>query len=107
LTFVEFFTASFAEDRRPVHIIQSAFDQVGGRAEIFEALLVLNADRCAAELVGDAHGCNIHLTLLKHLRLGEIGFLVLAKVELKPFAKIPIENRTRLVVSDGEHFCIK
>ena len=35
----------------------------------------------AAEFVGDAHGGDVHLALLQHLGLGQIGFLVRAEIE--------------------------
>jgi hypothetical protein len=53
--------------RRPVGGIERALDEVGGGEEILEPLLILDADRLAAELVGDAAGGDIGLALPEDL----------------------------------------
>jgi hypothetical protein len=39
--------------------------------------LILDADRLAAELVGDAHRGDVHFALEENLALGELGCLFL------------------------------
>ena len=51
--------------RRPVHVVQHAFDEIAGGREILEALLVLNADGGAAEFIREAHGGDVHFALLR------------------------------------------
>ena len=70
------FLARGVEGWRTVYIVEQAFDQVGRGDEVLEALLVLDADGVAAELVGDAQGGDVHLALLEDLRVGEVGLLV-------------------------------
>ncbi len=53
LAFVEF-AAVFGEGGRAIGAVEGAFDEVGCGGEVFEALLVLDADGGAAEFVGDA-----------------------------------------------------
>ena len=64
--------------RGPVDVVQQAFDQIARRRQILQPLLVLNADRVAAELIRDPHGGDIHLALLQRLRLGQLGLLIFA-----------------------------
>ena len=61
----------------------------------------------ATEFIGYARRRDIHLALLKHLRLGEIRFLVSTEVELKPLFEVPIVNGASLLVADREHFCVE
>ena len=57
--------------RRTVHVVQQALDQVGGRREVLQALLILDADGVASEVVGDAQGGDVHLALLQDLVVGQ------------------------------------
>ena len=61
------------EDRRAVDIVQQALDQVGSGGDVLEALLILDADGVAAEVIGDAQGGDVHLALLENLRIGQVG----------------------------------
>ena len=55
------------EDRRAVGVVQQAFDQVRGGGHVLQALLILDADGIAAEVVRDAHRRDVHLALLENL----------------------------------------
>ena len=68
-------------DRRTVVVVEHALDEVGGRHQVLQALLVLDADRFAAELIGDARGGDIHPALAEHLIERQLGLGVLAEVE--------------------------
>ena len=56
-------------DRRPVALVEQALGEVGGGHEVLESLLVLDADAGAAEVIGDAHGGDVHLALREDLAL--------------------------------------
>ena len=81
---------------RSVAVVEDAFDQIAGGEEILEALLILDADGLAAKLVGDAEGGDVGFTLPEDLRLGELGGLVGAEVELHALLAKPVEDGTRL-----------
>ena len=77
--------------RRPVsrwrtggrsRVVEQALGEVGRRRHVLEALLVLDADRVAAELVGDAHGGDVQPELVEDLVLGQLGRAVAAEAEL-------------------------
>ncbi len=54
-------------------VVERAFDQIAGRQQVLQALLVLDADRVAAEIVGDAHGGDVHLALQQDLVVGQVA----------------------------------
>ena len=76
LAFVQHAAAVAAVDRRAIGIVQRSLDQVGCRQQILQSLLVLDADRVAAEIVGDPQGRDVHLALLVDLVVGQIGFFI-------------------------------
>ena len=90
--------ASAVLDRRAIDIVEQAFRQVGGGREIFQALLILDAHRVAAESIGDAQGRDIHFALLQHLRLGEVGLPVAAVFERHAFLDQPVIDGARFRV---------
>ena len=65
--------------RRTVDVVQQAFHQVGCRRQVLQALLILDADRVAAEIVGDAQRGDVHLALIQDLRVGQVGFRIRAR----------------------------
>ena len=67
-----------ARHRRTVHIIQQALGQVRRRRQVLQALLILDADGVAAEIVGDAQRGDVHLALFENLGVGQVGFGVAA-----------------------------
>ena len=58
---------SAPRDRRAVGVVEHALDEVAGGQQVLQALLVLDADGVAAELVGDARGGDVHLALVEDL----------------------------------------
>ncbi|MFC7667711.1 hypothetical protein ACFQT0_10185 [Hymenobacter humi] len=78
--------------RRPVGVVEQAFGQVAGHGQVFEALLVLNADGVAAKLGGDAHGGDVHLALLQGLGQGQLGGLLGAPVKFHALGEQPIQH---------------
>ena len=68
--------------RRTIGVVQRAFHEIAGGQQVLQSLLVLNADAVAAEVIGDAHGGDVHLALPENLRVGQIGGVVRAGVEL-------------------------
>ena len=92
--------AVHATHRRPVDIVQHAFDQVGRRRQILQALLILDADRVAAEFVGDAQRGDVHLALLEDLGVGQLGLRIRAGVEPHALAVQPLADGLRFVADD-------
>ena len=70
--------------RRTFDVVQHPFHQIRCRRQVLQSLLVLNADRVAAELIGDAHGGDVHLALLEHLDPREFGRFIDAKANFIP-----------------------
>jgi hypothetical protein len=87
-------------DGRAVGVVEDALDEVGGGQEILEALLVLDADGLAAELVGDAQRGDVGLALPEDLFLGEVGVGVGAEVELHALGLEPVVDGAGLGVGD-------
>ena len=79
------------------------FGQVGGRRHVLQALLILDADRIAAELVRDAHGRDVHLALLENLIESQLGRCILAEGELHALGDQPVVHAVRLGVADRAH----
>ena len=71
-----------AANGRAVRIVQQPLGQIRGDADVLEALLVLDPDRSAAEVVGHRHGRVVHLEALEDLPLRQLRGLVLAEPEL-------------------------
>ena len=104
---IQRFARLFVLDGRPLDIVEQAFDQVRCRGEIFEALLILNPDGRAAELIGQAHGGDVHFALTQHLRLGQIGGFVGPKVEGLALVDQPLIGRPGVLFGDRQHLRIQ
>jgi hypothetical protein len=72
LPLVQHAAAVAAPHRRAVGVVQRPFHQVARRQQVLQALLVLDADRRAPEVVGDPHGRDIHLALLEDLPVRQV-----------------------------------
>ena len=68
-------------DRRALDVVHQALGQVGRGGEVLEALLVLDAHRVEAEVVGDAQRGDVHLVLPAQLGGRELRGLVGAEPE--------------------------
>ena len=107
LAFEQHPLAVAALDRRTVGVVQHAFDQVAGRQQVLQALLILNADQVAAEIVGDAHGGDVHFALGENLLVGQIGLLVRAGDELHALVFHPLADGPGFVVGDLRGFVVQ
>jgi hypothetical protein len=76
--------------RGPVSIVEHALDEVTGRHEILESLLVLNPDAIATEVIGDPNGGDVHPALIQDLAFGQIRRLASTGVEPHPTPDHPI-----------------
>ena len=94
-------------DRRAIGVVERAFDQIAGRQQVLQALLVLDADQVAAEVVGDPHGGDVHLALLEDLRVGEIGLVLGAGVEFHAAVFDPLADGGGLGVADLRRFVVE
>ena len=94
-------------NRRAIDVVESPFDQIAGRRQVLQALLVLNADRLAAEFIGDAQGSDIHPALLKHLVFGEVVFFAVTEMKIHALGFKPIVNRPGIAVADLGHRVVK
>ena len=101
--FEEHALAIGAGHRRAVGVVEHAFDEIARRCEVFEALLILDADGVAAELIGEAHGGDVHFALQQDLRLRQLRGLVGAELHLQALALQPSVNRRRVVIADVLH----
>ena len=95
LALVEHAAVAASRHRRPVDVVQQALHQVRCRRQVLQALLILDADGVAAEIVGDPHRRDVHLALLEDLIVGQVGLLVRAGDELHALAR-PASRRTCL-----------
>ena len=75
---------AWGTDRRPLRIVEHPLDEVAGREEILEALLILDADEVAAEAFREAERGDVHPALRQHLGAGQVGGLILPEVERHP-----------------------
>ncbi len=108
LAVVQHTAAVAAADRRPVGVVQRAFDQVAGRQQILESLLVLDADRVAAEIVGDAQRGDVHLALQQDLLVGQVFPAGSGPVSKLHAALVhPVADGGRLVVGGLHGFVIQ
>ena len=87
-------------DRRPLRIVEHPLDEVAGREEILEALLILDADEVAAEAFREAERGDVHPALREHLGAGQVGGLILPEVEGHPRRLEPPEDFAGLAVGD-------
>ncbi len=95
--------------RRTIRIVQRPFHQVAGREEVFEALLVLDADAVAAKFVGNPQGGDVHLALQEDLLVGEVVLVPRSGLEFHSLLLHPPSDRSglgiagfhRLVVEGG------
>ena len=96
-----------SRDRRTIHIIEQPFCKIGRRREVFQSLLVLDADHIASEFIGDPQRGDIHLALLENLIVGEIGFRRGAGEEAQPFPFDPLPYGCRLGVRHVAHLGVQ
>jgi len=89
--------------RGTVAVVEQAFDQIRCRHHILEALLVLNANRIAAEFVRKLQSGDVHLALLMNLLVGELRFVIFAGVEAHAFGIEPPSDSAGFVISDEAH----
>ena len=101
---VEHATVATRFDRGPVHVVENAFDQIRCRAQVFEALLVLNADGGAPKIIGDAEGRDVHLALRVDLIIGEFVIAICAGDKGEALGFEPGAHSTRLFICNGSHF---
>jgi hypothetical protein len=99
VVFVEHAPVAARAHRRPVHVVQQAFGQVGSRRQVLQPLLILDADGVAAEIVGDAQRRDVHLALLQNLRVGQVGLGSGPVRNCTPFAIQPGAHRARFLVA--------
>ena len=107
LAFEQHSLAVAAADRRAIGIVERALDQVAGRQQIFQSLLILDADEVAAKVVGQPHGGDVHLALQENLLVGEIGIVLRAGVEPHAALFHPLAHRGGFVVADLRRFVIQ
>src|SRR3989338_373294 len=60
---------SLVTNRRTFDVVEQTFDKVGGGTEVFQSLLILNADCRATESVGHTHRRHVHFALHEYLLL--------------------------------------
>ena len=92
-----------AANRRPLGVVQQPLGEVRRDAEVLQALLILDADRRAAEGVGQAHRGVVHRQAFEHLPLGELGGLVVSEPKGHAALEQPGEVRARLRVAHLAH----
>ncbi len=106
LAAIEHSLAVAALDGRTLGVVERPFHQIAGGHQILEALLVLDADQIASEIVGDAQRGDVHLALQENLVVGQVLGVVRAGVEghatlLHPaahFLGLTVFDLSRLVV---------
>ena len=94
-------------DRRPVGAVEHTFDEVGSRAKILEALLVLDADCVAAVGVTNAASGYIHFTLFDHLCLCEAIHTITSEVKIEAFFHDELIDFVGFSFSHGLHLSIE
>jgi hypothetical protein len=107
LAFEENPLAVTAADWRPVRIVERAFDKIARGQQVFQTLLVLNADCATAEVVGQPHGGDVHFALRKYLLVREIGLVVGAGVESHPALFHPLAHRGCFGIAHLRRFVIQ
>ena len=81
--------AGFIRNREAVGRADGAFGEVGRRARMREALLVLHAHRGQTEALGEAGHGDHHRALFEHLIAGEFGGRIAAELELHALGFVP------------------
>ena len=92
---------------RTIAVVQRALREIARGQQIFQALLILNADAVTAEVVGEAHGGHVGLALPEHLALGEITGFVATKIEHHALLLEPCETFARVVIADLRGLVVK
>ena len=103
--FVEDLTVGARFDRRAICVVENAFDQIRCRAQVFEALLILNANGGATKIIGNAYGGNVHFALHSDLVVGEFVGGVCAGDKGEALALEPGANSTGFCICGVLHFC--
>ena len=80
---------------RPVAVIQQPLSQIRCRNQIFQALLILNTNHVATEVIRYAERRDIHSALVENLIVGEIGLRIWTGKELHPLRVQPASHRLR------------
>src|SRR5688572_13587061 len=81
---------------RTLAIIQRAFDEIACGQQILQALLVLNPDTVATEIICNAYGSDVNLALPKNLLLRQVGGVIRTCVKLHAPLLEPIVSLLRL-----------
>jgi hypothetical protein len=89
--------------RRPVHVVQQASTRSLAGARSFSPCWYWIPMARAAELIRDPDRGDVHLALLQGLRLGQLGFLIFAPLELHSFLEQPGEHLARFGVGHLQH----
>ena len=105
LAFVEDLTIGACCDRGAIYVVENAFDQIRCRAQVFEALLILNADGGATKVIGNAYGGDVHFALHCDLVVGEFIGGVCAGDKGEALALEIGANSAGFCICDGLHFC--
>src|ERR1019366_3398987 len=84
---VENALAGDIHDRGPVDIVQKSFREIGSWADVFQSLLILNADGIAAELVCHAERSVVHAhaTFVENTHDGFVTFELAANISAEGF----------------------
>ena len=88
---------------RPIDIVQKSFGQIGGGRQIFQPLLILNADGVASELVREPDCGDIHPALVQDLGFRELCGRIVSNIESQPFLHQPIADSLRLAGRNSLH----
>ena len=88
-------------------VVECAFDEIAGGHQIFETLLVLNADRVASKIISDSNGSNVHFTLQANLFIGEMFCMLFSDIKLHSFIFHPISYSIGLSIGDLGWFVVQ
>ena len=102
--FVEDLSIGACCDRGAICIVENAFDQIRCRAQVFEALLILNADGGATKVIGYAYGGDVHFALHGDLVVGEFIRCIGAGDKGEALVFEPGADSTGFCICDGLHF---
>ena len=83
---------------RTIGVVQRAFHEVARGQQVFQSLLILDADGVAAEVIRDPHGGDIHFALEPDLRVGQVALVARAGVKFHSAFFQPRAHRIRLGV---------
>ena len=107
LSRVEHTLAIARTHRRTVGVVQRALDEIARGQQIFQPLLILDADGVAAEIIRDPHGGDIHFALQANLRVGEIALVLRAGVEFHPLLLQPRAHGVGLGIRHAHRLGVK